>query len=122
MSAEASSSTQQSTDSYKTVEEYSASSIPDLGDYTYPQLTHIWNNLEVLKAMSLEMPIIKFLAEVSEPEYPPLPIYKPDWLATLEAWEEQLAKWKWWQVAYEEIENGQIMVWLEEVKKAEKED
>ncbi|ESK88470.1 hypothetical protein Moror_14706 [Moniliophthora roreri MCA 2997] len=108
MLANTSSSTQQSTDSYKTMKEYSASAIPDLSGHMYPQLTHIWNDPEVLKAMSLDMPIVKFPAEVPEPKFPPLPICKPgesttlylahmkvasaawsqleaDWLATLEA-------------------------------------
>uniref|UniRef100_A0A0W0G0T3 Uncharacterized protein n=1 Tax=Moniliophthora roreri TaxID=221103 RepID=A0A0W0G0T3_MONRR len=97
MSADASSSTQQSTDSYKTMEEYPASTIPDLGGHMYSRLTHTWDNPEVLKAMSLDMPIVEFPAEVAEPEFPLLP-----------------------RIMYEEIENGQITVWLEEVKKAEK--
>ncbi|ESK85621.1 hypothetical protein Moror_9975 [Moniliophthora roreri MCA 2997] len=98
MSAEASSSTQISTDSYKTTEDYPTSDIPDLGSHTYPRLTHTWKDPEVLKAMALEMPILKFLAKVLEPEYPPLPVCKPSESATLhsalEAQEEQLAEWK----------------------------
>ncbi|ESK86259.1 hypothetical protein Moror_16621 [Moniliophthora roreri MCA 2997] len=108
MSANASSSTQQSADSYKTAEEYPASTIPDLSGY---------------------VPIVKFLAEVAEPEYSPLPVCKPgesttlysahmrvasaaqsrleaDWLAALEAREEQLADWKQWCITYKKIENG----------------
>ncbi|ESK81462.1 hypothetical protein Moror_15804 [Moniliophthora roreri MCA 2997] len=114
MSADTSSSTQQSTDSYKTMEEYPASTIPDLSGHTYPWLTRTWNNPEVLKVMSLDMLIVEFPAKIPEP---PLPIHKPgksatlhsahmkvasalwsqleaDWLATLEAQEEQLADWK----------------------------
>ncbi|ESK97596.1 hypothetical protein Moror_17458 [Moniliophthora roreri MCA 2997] len=145
MSAEASSSTQISTNSYKTAEEYPASDIPDLGGHTYPQLTRIWNNPEVLRAMSLDMPTVKFPAEVPEPEYSPLPVCKPgesatlhsarmrvanaaqsqieeEWLTAVEAQEEQLTDWKQWWVAYEEIENSQISAWLEAVHKVEKEE
>uniref|UniRef100_A0A0W0F2J3 Uncharacterized protein n=1 Tax=Moniliophthora roreri TaxID=221103 RepID=A0A0W0F2J3_MONRR len=131
MLAEASSSAQTSSDTYKTTEEYSASSIPDLSRHMYSQPTHNWKDPEVLKAMSSDMLIVKFPAEVSEPEYPSLPVCKPDesatlylayWLATVEAQEEQLTEWKQWQVAYEEIKNGQIIEWLEAVKKAEKEE
>uniref|UniRef100_A0A0W0FEP1 Uncharacterized protein n=1 Tax=Moniliophthora roreri TaxID=221103 RepID=A0A0W0FEP1_MONRR len=122
MSAEASSSTQISTDSYKTTKEYSASSIPDLGGHTYPWLTCTWKDPKMLKAMSLDMPIVEFLAKVPEPEYPSLLVCQPEWLVTIEAWEEQLIKWKWWQVAYEEIENRQISAWLEAVCKAKKEE
>ncbi|ESK91224.1 hypothetical protein Moror_2903 [Moniliophthora roreri MCA 2997] len=78
MSADASSSTQQSTDSYKTMEEYPASTIPDLGGHMYSRLTHTWDNPEVLKAMSLDMPIVEFPAEVAEPEFPLLPVRKPE--------------------------------------------
>ncbi|ESK88325.1 hypothetical protein Moror_14824 [Moniliophthora roreri MCA 2997] len=122
MLAEASSSAQASSDTYKTTEEYSASSIPDLSRHMYPQLTCNWEDPEVLKAMSSDMLIVKFPAGVSEPEYPSLPVCKPDWLATVEAQEEQLTEWKQWWVAYEEIKNGQIMESLEAVKKAEKEE
>uniref|UniRef100_A0A0W0G0G6 Uncharacterized protein n=1 Tax=Moniliophthora roreri TaxID=221103 RepID=A0A0W0G0G6_MONRR len=133
MLAKASSSTQISADSYKTAEEYPASNISDLGGHTYPWLTHTWNNPEVLRTMSLNMPTVEFLAKVPEPKYPPLPVCKPSESATLhsahtgvlttvEAWEEQLTEWKQWWVAYEEIENGQILVWLEVVHKAEKEE
>ncbi|ESK83180.1 hypothetical protein Moror_14975 [Moniliophthora roreri MCA 2997] len=119
MSAEASSSTQISADSYKTAEEYPASDIPDLGSHTYPQPTCTWKDPEVLRAMAPEMPIIEFPAEVLEPGYPPLPVCK---LGEMEAWEEQLTEWKQWRVAYEEIKNGQILAWLEAVHKAEKEE
>ncbi|ESK80842.1 hypothetical protein Moror_15437 [Moniliophthora roreri MCA 2997] len=119
MLAKASSSTQISADSYKTAEEYPASNISDLGSHTYPWLTHTWNNPEVLRTMSLNMPTVEFLAKVPEPKYPPLPVCKP---SEMEAWEEQLTEWKQWWVAYEEIENGQILVWLEVVHKAEKEE
>uniref|UniRef100_A0A0W0FZM2 Uncharacterized protein n=1 Tax=Moniliophthora roreri TaxID=221103 RepID=A0A0W0FZM2_MONRR len=145
MSAEASSNTQISADSYKTVEDYPASDLPDLGGHSYPWPTRTWKDPEVLKAMALEMPILEFLAEVLEPEYPPFPVRKPgksatlysvrmrvansaqsrieeEWLATVEAWEKQLAEWKQWQVAYEGIEDGQILAWLEAVCKAEKEE
>uniref|UniRef100_A0A0W0FP58 Uncharacterized protein n=1 Tax=Moniliophthora roreri TaxID=221103 RepID=A0A0W0FP58_MONRR len=70
MSAKASSSTQISANSYKTTEEYPASDISDLGGRTYSRPTHTWKDPEVLKAMAPEMPIIKFLAKVLEPEYP----------------------------------------------------
>uniref|UniRef100_A0A0W0FPH8 Uncharacterized protein n=1 Tax=Moniliophthora roreri TaxID=221103 RepID=A0A0W0FPH8_MONRR len=129
MSANASSSTQQSADSCKTAEEYPASTIPDLSGCMYSRLTCIWNNPEVLKVMSPDVPIVKFLAEVAEPEYSPLPVCKPgesttlysahmrvasaaqsrleaDWLAALEAREEQLADWKRWCITYKKIENG----------------
>uniref|UniRef100_A0A0W0EVU2 Uncharacterized protein n=1 Tax=Moniliophthora roreri TaxID=221103 RepID=A0A0W0EVU2_MONRR len=76
MSANASSSTQPSADSYKTAEEYPASTISDLGGHTYPRLICTWNDPEVLKAMSLDMPIVKFPAKVPEPEFPPLPVCK----------------------------------------------
>ncbi|ESK82110.1 hypothetical protein Moror_3500 [Moniliophthora roreri MCA 2997] len=95
--------------------------------------------------MAPEMPIIEFLAEVLESEYPPLPVHKPsksdtlhsahmrvansawsqikkEWLAAVEAQEEQLTEWKQWWVAYEEIENRQILAWLEVVRKAKKEE
>uniref|UniRef100_A0A0W0FJJ4 Uncharacterized protein n=1 Tax=Moniliophthora roreri TaxID=221103 RepID=A0A0W0FJJ4_MONRR len=145
MLAKASSNTQISTDSYKTTEDYPASNIPDLGSCTYPQPTHTWKDPEVLKAMAPEMPILEFPAEVLEPEYPPLPVCKPgesatlylvhtrvansawsrieeEWLAMVEAQEEQLAEWKQWQVAYKRIEDGQILAWLEAVCKSEKEE
>uniref|UniRef100_A0A0W0F9P4 Uncharacterized protein n=1 Tax=Moniliophthora roreri TaxID=221103 RepID=A0A0W0F9P4_MONRR len=126
MSADASSSTQVSAKSYKTAEEYPTSDIPDLGGHTYPWLTRTWNDPEFLKAMSLDMPIIEFPAEVLEPEYPPLPVHKPGESATLhlalEAQKEQLTEWKQWQVAYEEIKNRQILVWLKAVHKAKKEE
>ncbi|ESK81269.1 hypothetical protein Moror_8476 [Moniliophthora roreri MCA 2997] len=66
MSANASSSTQPSADSYKTAEEYPASTISDLGGHTYPRLICTWNDPEVLKAMSLDMPIVKFPAKLEE--------------------------------------------------------
>uniref|UniRef100_A0A0W0FHG9 Uncharacterized protein n=1 Tax=Moniliophthora roreri TaxID=221103 RepID=A0A0W0FHG9_MONRR len=145
MLAEASSNTQISADSYKTAEDYPASDIPDLGGRTYPQLTCTWKDPEVLKAMALEMPILEFPAKVLEPEYPPLPVHKPsksatlylacmrvansawsqiekEWLAAVEAQKEQLAEWKQWWVAYEGIEDRQILAWLEAVHKAKKEE
>ncbi|ESK81161.1 hypothetical protein Moror_14881, partial [Moniliophthora roreri MCA 2997] len=114
MSAEASSSMQVSTKSYKTAEEYPTSDIPDLGSHMYPQLTCTWNNSKMLKAMSSDMPIVNFLADVPEPKYPPLPVHKPSKSATL-----YLACTK---VAYEEIKNSQISAWLEVVHKAKKKE
>uniref|UniRef100_A0A0W0FEF8 Uncharacterized protein n=1 Tax=Moniliophthora roreri TaxID=221103 RepID=A0A0W0FEF8_MONRR len=119
MSAEASSSTQVSADSYKTAESYPASDIPNLGSHTYSRPTRTWKDPEVHRAMAPEMPILEFPAEVLEPKYPPLP---EEWLAAVEAQEEQLAEWKQWQVAYEGIEDGQILAWLEAVRKAKKEE
>ncbi|ESK81352.1 hypothetical protein Moror_16701, partial [Moniliophthora roreri MCA 2997] len=77
MLAEASSSMQVSADSYKTAEEYSTSDIPNLSGYTYPRPTCTFNNPEVLKVMFPEMPVVEFLAEVLEPNYPSPPPKKP---------------------------------------------
>ncbi|ESK81909.1 hypothetical protein Moror_684 [Moniliophthora roreri MCA 2997] len=51
--------------------QYPVTPIPNIGQCTYPQATHTWNDPLVLKEMSEDCPTVEFPAPVPEPEFPP---------------------------------------------------